>query len=128
MQTSIYLAQLIGPVLLAASVSMLINGDRVRAMAREFMASTPMIYLSGVLVMVAGLAIVLSHNIWAFDWRVIITIFGWLAIVGGVFRILFFSAVEKIGESMLEKQSAMTIGGVVWLVIALVLCFFGYFG
>ena len=34
----------------------------------------------------AGLAIVLVHNVWTFDWRVIITILGWLAVLGGIFR------------------------------------------
>ncbi|MGA9539874.1 MAG: hypothetical protein WBQ77_02295 [Methyloceanibacter sp.] len=127
MQTSIFLAQLIGPVLLTGAISLFVNGERQRAMAREFLESPPLIYLSGILVMTAGLAIVLNHNVWALDWRILITLVGWMALIGGAFRILFFDEVEKIGEKMLDRPWSLTIGGVVWLVIAVVLIYFGYF-
>ncbi|ODS00345.1 hypothetical protein AUC68_00805 [Methyloceanibacter methanicus] len=127
MQSSVFLAQLIGPVMLAAAIGLLVNQEAQRAMARAFLESPPLIYLSGVMVMTAGLAIVLYHNVWAADWRVIITLFGWMAVIGGAIRMLCFSAVKKIGEKMLDKPRAATIGGVVWLIIAAVLCFYGYF-
>jgi hypothetical protein len=37
----------------------------------------PVVYLSGVLMFVAGLAIVRAHNHWAKDWTVLITLTGW---------------------------------------------------
>ena len=74
----------------------------------------------------AGLAIVLYHNLWVLDWRVIITVLGWLAVIGGTMRIIFFRTVEKLGEAMLDKSWALTLAGLVWLVVGAVLCFFGY--
>ena len=127
MQTSIFLAQIIGPVMLAAAVGILINGEGQRAMARGFLESPPLIYFSGILVMTAGIAIVLYHNVWALDWRVIITLFGWAGAIGGAVRIICFSAVEKIGAAIIDKPLVLTIGGIVWLIIAAVLCFYGYF-
>ena len=75
----------------------------------------------------AGLAIVLYHNVWALDWRMIITLFGWMGLIGGATRIICFSWVKRVGEAMLDKPLTMTIGGVGWLIIAAVLCFYGYF-
>src|SRR6185295_12254196 len=37
----------------------------------------PVVYLSGVLMFVAGLAIVCAHNCWAADWAVLVTLSGW---------------------------------------------------
>ena len=128
METSIYLAQLIGPVMLVAALGLLIDREGHRAMALQFLDSPPLIYISGVLIMVAGIAIVLAHNVWTADWRVIITLFGWMGAIGGAVRILAFRAVERIGTAMLEKPHFAAIGGVVWLGIGAVLCFFGYFG
>lgn len=127
MQTSVFLAQLIGPVMLVAALGLLINRDGYRAMALSFLESAPLIYITGVLAMTAGIAIVLNHNVWTADWRVIITLFGWMATIGGVVRILFFGIVDKVGTAMLEKPWVSVAGGVVWLAIAAVLCFFGYF-
>ena len=57
-------------------------------MAEEFLRSRALIYLSGLLTMTAGLAIVLAHNVWARDWPVLITVLGWLATIGGAVRIV----------------------------------------
>ncbi len=126
MQTSIFLAQLMGPVILAAAISLFVNGEQQVAMAREFLESPSQIYISGLLVMTAGLAIVLYHNVWVFDWRLIITVLGWLAVIGGTMRIVFFRTVESLGEAMLDKPRAITVAGMVWFIAGAVLCFFGY--
>jgi hypothetical protein len=46
----------------------------------------PVVYLSGVLMFVAGLAIVRSHNLWQRDWTLLITICGWFLLALGLFR------------------------------------------
>lgn len=127
MQTSTFLAALIGPVMLIAAVGMLLNPGGQRATMLAFLDSPPLIYLSGVLAMVAGLAIVLYHNVWAADWRVILTLFGWAGTIGGAARMLWPAGVESVGKAMLNKTWMMTAGGVAWLAIAAVLCFYGYF-
>jgi len=128
MGNSTYLAKLIGPVMLVAAIGMLANAAGYRAMAKQFLQSPPLIFLTGVLAMTAGIAIVLYHNVWAADWRVLITLFGWAGASGGAARILLPDRVKTVGEAMLTGKSWIpTVGGVGWLVIGLVFCFFGYF-
>jgi hypothetical protein len=125
--TSYFLAKLIGPIALVAAIGFLANRAAYRAMAQEFLRSPALIYLSGLLTMTAGVAVVLSHNLWVADWRVLITIFGWLATIGGAFRIAFPQQTKTFGETMLDKPVAMTVGGAAWLGLGALLCFFGYF-
>lgn len=54
----------------------------------------PLIYLNGVLLFVAGLAIVRSHNIWVYGWQTILTILGYVVIALGTFR-MFFPQIQK---------------------------------
>src|SRR5262245_22830986 len=89
MTTSIFLARLIGPVFVLVGIGMFANRAAYQAMAHEIVASAPLIYISGVLAFVAGLAIVLNHNVWAADWRIIITLIGWLALLRGAMRVVF---------------------------------------
>jgi hypothetical protein len=126
MQHSIFLARLIGPIALVAAIGLLINRSGYRALAHEFLRSPALIYLSGLLAMTAGVAILLDHNVWAFGWPLLITIFGWLAAIGGAVRIVAPQQVRSFGEAMLDKPEVLTIGGFVWLAIGLLLCFFGY--
>jgi uncharacterized membrane protein HdeD (DUF308 family) len=46
----------------------------------------PIVYLSGVMMFVAGLAIVRAHNIWLKNWTLLVTLSGWFCLVLGLAR------------------------------------------
>jgi len=126
MPTSIFLAKLIGPVCLVIGLALLINGAAFRALAGDFLNNPALMFLSGVITLPAGLAIVLTHNVWAGDWRILITILGWLAVIGGLIRILAPQRAVAVGRTMLANPSTLHISTGVYLLIGALLCFFGY--
>jgi hypothetical protein len=126
MQRSIYLARLIGPVLAAAGLGMLLNTDVFRTVAAQFLASYALIYLAGVLTLTAGIALVLAHNVWIGNWRLIITVLGWLGVIGGVFRIVWPQEVVHIGSAVVSHAEALMFAGFAVLVLGAVLSYFGY--
>jgi hypothetical protein len=128
MQTSRFLAKLIGPLLVVIGLALLFNADAFRAMAGEFLKSYALIYLAGLLTLTAGLAIVNTHNVWTGDWRVVITILGWLFLLGGIFRIGFPNGVQSFGASMLASASAnwIMIEGGIFFVLGAWLSYEGY--
>jgi hypothetical protein len=125
-QTSLFLARLIGPVALALGVSMLIGGGAYRLLADEFLRSRAMMYLTGLLTMLGGLAVVLTHNVWVADWRVIITLLGWLAAIGGALRMIVPQFSQSLGTWFMARPMALTGGALFWIALGLVLSFFGY--
>ena len=126
METSLFLARLIGPVLLVVGAAILISRDNIRAMATDFLEHRGLIFLAGVLTLVAGLAIVLTHNRWEGGWPVVITLFGWLGVIGGAFRILFPDSVKSMGSAMLANNTYLTVGGAAELLIGAWLCYAGF--
>jgi hypothetical protein len=126
MANSIFLAKLIGPLMLAVGIGIFVNGAVYRLLADEFLRSRALIYLSGLLLMTAGLAIVLTHNVWRADWVVLITILGWLAAIGGAIRIVMPQGTERVGRRLLKEKHGLTIGGIVWVALGAILCVFGY--
>jgi hypothetical protein len=126
MGTSIFLAKLIGPVCLVIGLALLINGAAFRTLAKEFLDNPALMFLSGVITLPAGLAVVRTHNVWAGDWRILITILGWLAVIGGAVRILAPQRATAIGRTMLANPSTLHISTGVYLLIGALLCFFGY--
>jgi amino acid transporter len=126
MQNSLFLARLIGPVLLAVGVAILVNQRGFRDLAQEFMAGPALLFLPGLLLILAGLAIVLTHNVWTPDWRVVITVFGWLNLIGGVVRLCAPRWVEQTGRTMLRQTHFIPIAAAVWVALGLLLCFFGF--
>ena len=82
MPNSRRIAGLVGPTIVAMTVS-----EFPLVQPRLYDAQIPpVVYLSGVLMFVAGLAIVHAHNRWARDWTVLVTVSGWSALALGLFR------------------------------------------
>jgi len=126
MSNSLFLARLIGPVMLVVGLAVFTNQRGFREMAEEFLASRALMFLSGLILMPTGLAIVLAHNVWAADWRVLITLLGWLAAIGGALRLFGPLFVLKAGHAMLSQPYFTSIAAAVWVVLGLLFCFFGY--
>jgi hypothetical protein len=126
MDTSLFLARLLGPMLVVLAIGLLLRQDSWRAMAKEFTASRPLLFLSGFLTLLGGLALVNTHNVWEAGWPVIITLLGWLAVIGGIARMLFPETVVGISERMLNQKTGLTVAGVVEGLLGLLLCYVGY--
>jgi hypothetical protein len=126
MQTSIFLARLIGPVMALVGISLLMNETAFRKMAMEFLRSPALIFFSGMILMPAGLAIVLSHNVWVLNWPVIITLLGWIAVISGALRVFAPDRALEIGKKAIASKQIITVSAAFWLVIGAVLCYFGF--
>lgn len=126
MQTSLFLARLLGPALLLVGVGVLINQKYYRGMTREFVASRPLFYIASIIGIVGGLAIVLVHNVWTLNWRVLITLLGWINLIRGALSVLMPEQSFAYGGRMMAGKHMPMIAGVIALLIGLTLCYFGY--
>jgi hypothetical protein len=126
MDTSDFLASLLGPFFLVLGVGMAVSPTGWRIIVEEFLASRALIFLAGLLAFLPGLAIVLTHNVWSADWRVVITLIGWLGVIGGTFRLLFPMQVRAIGATMIARAEGLRVAGVVAAVLGLFLVWFGF--
>ena len=82
MSNSKQVAGLVGPTLIAMLVSEfpLVQPHLYDAQI------PPVVYLSGVLMFVGGLAVVRAHNRWRRDWTLLVTLSGWFGVLLGLFR------------------------------------------
>jgi len=126
MTTSMFLARLLGPFLLAVGVGILINPKPFYTMTSEVVRSVTLVYLFGLLDFAAGLAIVLTHNVWAANWRVLITILGWLMLIRGAVRILAPETIMGFAAKVIGNKQLIPISGIVTGVLGLVFFYFGY--
>jgi hypothetical protein len=127
MATSIFLAKLTGPVCLVIGLALFVNGTGLRVLLFEFIDSPALIFLSGIITMTAGLAVVLTHNVWAADWRVVVTVLGWLATIGGAIRIVVPQQTIELGRIMLTNYYTVPVVMGFYLVLGALLTYFGYF-
>lgn len=83
----------------------------------------PLIYLNGVLLFVAGLAIVRSHNIWMYGWQTLVTIIGYTVVVVGLFR-MFFPQIQK---AEFKNNHSVLIVETILILLGIFLTFKAYF-
>ncbi len=126
MQTSQSIARLMGPVLAVIGIGMLTNQATYREMAGQFLAGYPLIYFSGILALLAGLAILNAHHVWTRDWRSLITLLGWVLAMAGSFRIIAPQFVNFVGTSVLAHEGFFVGAGIVLLALGGFLTFKGY--
>ena len=130
MTTSRYIARLMGPVMLIIGIGMiggmLTEGDAYSSLMKEFIGSRALIFITGALALVAGLAVVNAHNLWVPDWRVIVTILGWLLIVRGVSNLVFPGTVQTLGDRMIASHGGILAGAAITIVLGAILCIMGY--
>jgi hypothetical protein len=117
MPNSKQLAGLIGPTLVAIAISEALNFD---IWVTNVAAVT---YLTGILLLVAGLSVVRAHNIWTRRWPVLITLLGWVIIFDGLFRMFVPQAEQTLQDIPIVGSYVVDI---VLLAIGLYLTFEAY--
>lgn len=105
MDRSRYIAALMGPTLAAVGLSLLLNPGPAAGMIAAAAADPALILIVGAITLPVGLAIVLAHNVWK-GWPTVITVFGWLAILGGAVRVLFPAQIAAFAPDLLARCPA----------------------
>lgn len=126
MQNSTFIARLMGPLLLVNAAAILVNRRGFQEMIAGATRNPGIIYLAGLLSLLAGLLIVQFHNVWVLDWPVLVTIVGWLAVIGGIARTVFPARMAALGELMVSRDSLMVGGAILSILLGGTLTIKGY--
>lgn len=126
MDSSILLARLMGPYIIVIGASLILNQKIFRKIMEDFPKNSSMVFVTGLLTFVAGLATVLFHNIWVADWCVIITIFGWLVLIKGVLLVVLPGALIKTTKIYSDNFKLVLIPWGIMTLIGIFLTIKGY--
>lgn len=120
-----FLAVLIGAYLFLVSLAMLMNPQRGRRAISEFVGDHALMTFAGCVSLIAGLILVIGHNIWSNDWRVAITLVGWLLTIQGVCRLFCPEHYTKWMKEMVSGNGFTVFYGV-WFLYGIYLLWMGY--
>jgi hypothetical protein len=126
MPPAILIARLIGPVFAIIGAGIVVNPSFYLNVAVEAVQVPSLLYLYGVLLLTVGVAMLNFHREWTRDWRVIVTILGWLFMIGGVVRVLTPGMIQRLALVMPITPFAVTLIGVAVLVVGIYLTFEAY--
>jgi hypothetical protein len=124
---TVFLGRLIGLFFLLFGLSMLVHKQTMVDTAAAVVHDPGLVLMFGVVALVAGLAMVLGHNVWSGGaLPVIVTLFGWIFTIRGV--ILLFlppQTVAGLFDTMRFEQLFYFFAGIT-LVLGLYLTYAGF--
>lgn len=114
---SLIFSQILGLYLIIMAIIMMIRVDFYRHFIMNLKSGSGVIILAASFSLIAGLMLVVVHNIWVLEPQVIITLMGWLLVI---LAILWLSMPERM-----THLSQIVYGGKGYYVIALFTAFIG---
>ena len=127
MDTSIFVAKIFGLCYLIIGIGFLFNRQVFRQIMEDYCKNAALVFYGGLISLAVGLAIVLNHNVWTMHWPVIITILGWLAILKGIWIIVFPGSLQQFMGAYLENKKLQMFQMIFALLFGAALTFFGFF-
>ncbi len=118
---TIFLATVIGWYLVIFSLFVFFKHEYMKSVVKDIMTNRGQFFIVAVMTLILGLLMVTSHNVWVMGWPVIITIFSWLVLIGGLIRLFCPDTVHKVWKSMFDDRIVTNVIAVVILIIGLYL-------
>lgn len=98
MEKSLILAEFWGWYLILFFTIIMINTKRVKQMY-EYVKDEKLLFIISLIAIIIGLINIMMHNLWTSDWRIILTLFGWIALFKGI---IFFSYPMLVNQKILS--------------------------
>lgn len=123
---TIILAKVFGLYLLGVGIALALNPERFVRIYKEMVRNESVLLLGAIMALMFGAFIISVHNIWIWDWPVLITILGWISLVKG-FTLLLVSDLGKRFAYLYENSNGFYRAlGLFWIVVGLFLTYQGW--
>ena len=116
MEITIFLAEFWGSLFMILGA--LSIGARLLHRVIEYTEDRTVTISTGYITMLLGLFTVVAHNIWVWDWPVVITILGWVTLFKGIEKIGFPDRVNR--KAQMFKNLSVLWGAVIFFIGAFI--------
>lgn len=126
MNISIFLSQVLGIYLVFISIAFVMREEKLQNLMLNILSNSELMLISGFIALILGILLVVAHNVWVMDWRVIITLIGWLALFKGASIILYSDWVMRMSQQWMDNKVVYFGTFLFVFLIGSILIYFGY--
>ena len=123
---TIFLAKLIGLVFFIYGFALIFRIQLISNAFKEISTGYAHILWISFMPLIAGSAMIISHNIWVSNWTAFVTFLGWLMFASGIFRMFFYQTVMKMCGAMADKKGFFIVSGIIAVIIGGYLLYQGF--
>lgn len=111
------LATIFGVYMMCAGLGCVINKGWAERILDGMERSDAHIYLTGAIVLMAGTALILNHNIWV-GWKAaVVSLIGWGAAIEGGMMLIYPKLLFKISRAMVFNSKVIPVFGVAVVIL-----------
>ena len=119
-----YLAEVWGISMAIIGLALLVKERHLKSLFAKI-ETEESLFIWGIISLVMGIAMILSYNVWMAGWQVLITIFGWVALLKGI-CLLFVPEMTKKWAKKMENSPMLPIGLLIMVFVGLALVYLGF--
>lgn len=112
MDISVFFARFWGSLFIILGLSTV--GAKFLGRVIEYTEDKTITVSTGYITFLLSLATVVAHNFWVTDWRLLVTILGWVTLFKGIEKIAFPNRINKLAQKFRNQQAIW--GGVIFLI------------
>lgn len=128
MEPSLYIAKIAAVFYISIALGFLADKNLIRKMLEEYVKSSGAMFMGSIMALLLGFGLVYVEPYWTGDWRSMITLLGWLAIIKGIFGLIIPGYLAPLSQKILKicKFIHITVP-VICIILAFVFGYFGFF-
>ncbi len=112
MDISLFIGKILGLYMLIVGFAYLFNREFFQGMIRDFDKNSAAYFLGSIMALLFGLLIIVSHNVWEWSWRTVITVIGYLGLIKGILLLNFPEYWKKASKLFVHKYITFYSGAI----------------
>lgn len=125
MDISIFYAKFLGLLFLVLGISLWVNPKRYKHLLKSYIKQQEIFFYHGLITLIIGMVVTITHNYWYWNWIGIITLFGWISLVKGV-SILFFPDMITSWVKKFDYKELQIAGVLFTIVVGIYFSYIGF--
>ncbi len=105
MDASLFLAKLFGFYMLILAIAMAARQAHMKTVISTIMQSEGVMNFGSIVTIIFGLLLVLFHNMWVMDWRLILTLFCWWVLIKGCLHLFHPETLTRVSNCVLSHNN-----------------------
>ena len=126
MDTSLFLAKFFGIYLTVVGIAFMFNRKTYSQIIKNEISNHALFFYGGFIALMMGIFLVMIHNVWSNDWRVVVTILAWITLAKGLFRTLLPNVSSNLALKIISSPKVLAWASLIITVVGLYLLKVGF--
>lgn len=118
MDISIFLARVFGIYFIIMGFLLFVKSNYSLQIIRDFYQNPVLVFAIAWITCILGILVVVSHSIWELNWKILITLLGYLTLLKGIMHLYIPKVMAKINAHNKKNRHRLVYGA---------LCLLGFF-